>query len=75
MLRGDRSGVEEEARQLLESAGENLAGPSFDRLCWELQRTKLRLIRECADEWEADFPAGLGGSMTPEELLLERLAP
>jgi hypothetical protein len=55
MVRGDRTGVEEEARELLEGTGEGLASASFDRLCWELQRTKLRLLRDCAEEWEADY--------------------
>ena len=51
----DRSHVVDDARRLLRDAGVDLEGDDFDRFCWALQRTLLRALRTCRDEWEGDF--------------------
>ena len=55
MISGDRRSVLDEAHQIVKNAGVTLSGDEFDRLCWELQRTLVRVYRTCGAEWEGDF--------------------
>ncbi len=55
MIKGDRSKVADDARELLTRADVTLDEGEFNRLCYELQRTLLRAYRICGDEWDADF--------------------
>jgi integrase len=64
MAEGRRASVREDAAVLAREAGLSTEGPDFEVLCFELQRTLIRALRENVREWEADY----AGELRPSEV-------